>query len=113
MGDNKIRVGGGQSECYVVHSGDKKPFFLKQLKDQGESERRSRFFVEATIYMSVEINGIQQIVETNSELFKNMEILLYYVSDYIDGVRFDEYVKQEPLKEETIIDLFKQLLKNT
>ena len=108
----KSNLGGGQSECFIVHLVDNKdkPYFLKQLKDQDDSERRSRFFVETTIYKSVQIDGIPRIIETNSELFKEKDVPLYYVSDFIDGTRLDGFVKQESLTEKAIIDLFKQLL---
>lgn len=105
-------LGGGQSECFIVHSVDNKdkPYFLKQLKDQDDSERRSRFFVETTIYKSVQIEGIPKIIETNSELFKEKGIPLYYVSDFIEGIRLDNFVKQAALTENQVIGLFKQLL---
>lgn len=103
---------GGQSKCFRVarRDFDGREYFLKQLLDQNSAERRRRFFVETTIYMSANIEGIPSIVESNADSFKDKEIDLYYVSEFIDGIRLDDYVKNNVLSEDHIIELMRQLL---
>jgi serine/threonine-protein kinase len=102
----------GQSKCFRVarQDLDGREYFLKQLLDQNSTERRRRFFVETTIYSSSNIEGFPSIVESNADSFKDKEIDLYYVSEFIDGIRLDDYVKNNALSEDHIIELMRQLL---
>ena len=109
----KSDLGGGQGNGYIVECPDfydDGRFFLKELIDQGNTERRRRFYIETVIYQSVRIGGIPEIIETNAEHFKEKATPLYYVAKFIDGTRLDKYVRNNSLSEEDIIDLFKQLV---
>jgi serine/threonine-protein kinase len=103
---------GGQSKCFRVarRDFDGRDYFLKQLADQDNMERRRRFFIETMIYLSVDIEGIPSIVESNADSFKDKQVSLYYVSDFIDGIRLDDYVKNNNLSEDQVIDFMRQLL---
>lgn len=106
-------LGGGQGDCFKValKTDSNKYFFLKQIKDYNNSEKRRRFYIETIIYESVQIKGLPRIIETNTNLFKEKNIPLYYVSEFIDGKRLDEYIRLNTPNEEETIFLFKQLLK--
>ncbi|CAN0606617.1 unnamed protein product, partial [Ectocarpus sp. 12 AP-2014] len=86
-------------------------FFLKQIKDYNNSERRRRFYIETIIYESIQIKGLPRIIETNTNLFKEKDIPLYYVSEFIEGKQLDDYIQLNTPNEEEIIVLFEQLLK--
>lgn len=108
----KSDFGGGQGDCFIVSKigDDTKTFFLKQLKDQENSERRRRFFIETTIYRSVDIGGVPQIIYTNADSFKNKSVYLYYVSEHINGLTLDQQIKKQTPSEAELTELLRQLL---
>lgn len=105
--------GGAQGDCFIVKkiSCDETPYFLKQLKDDGNRERRQRFSLEALIHKTFKIPKITNILESNAEAWEDKSVSLYYVANYVAGERLDKFVNSNSLTESEIIDLFSQLLK--
>lgn len=106
----KSGLGGGQSHGYIVeqHS-DSKKFFLKELSDNVNSERRERFYRETSIYETLQIQGIPKLIETNASEFRNKDVNLFYVAQFIEGTQLNEYIKKR-ITERHAIELLKQLL---
>lgn len=104
---------GAQGNSFVVknkRSGLKG--FLKILKDSTISERKKRFFIEIALLKMLDIDGIPKIYEDNSNLVNDKDSELYYISEYIEGLRLDKYreLKKDVVDEEKIIFLFTKLL---
>jgi serine/threonine protein kinase len=104
--------GGAQGDCFSVKrkGGDDTVFFLKRLKDGGNSERRSRFYFETMLHNAYKINHTTEIIETNSENFEDKSIDLYYVAKFVLGQRLDKFVGKQNITEELATDIFRQLL---
>ena len=104
--------GGAQGKCAVVNraSSPQTLRFRKILKDDIDSERRHRFFVEATLFTDLEVHGVPRIVETNADKHKEKGVSLYYVAEYIAGERLDRFGRGRPLDESSTLGLFRQLL---
>lgn len=104
--------GGAQGDCFLVKrkSGDATPYFLKQLKDGNNKERRERFCLETIIHKTFKINNTTEIVETNAEQFENKSLVLYYVAEYVHGQRLDKYLQSQDISEQQAMEIFRQLL---
>lgn len=108
----KCLSGGAQGDCFLVKKkgGDDTRYFLKQLKDGGCTERRSRFYLETMIHKAFKVDNTTKIIETNAELFENKSVDLYYVANYVSGLTLDQFVNKNKISEKDVIDFFSQLL---
>ena len=78
--------GGGQGEAYrALRKSDQTPAFVKAIKSSKDSERRARFFREATAYESFDIAGIPQLIESNAHLHRETGAQLYIATKFIEG----------------------------
>jgi serine/threonine protein kinase len=109
---NTSGLGGGQGDCYIVtkKSESSPKYFLKELRDNENTERRARFYRETLIYQSIDVKGIPKIIETNANLFRDKKHKLYYVAEYIEGISLNKYL-ENVLSEEEVINISKQLFK--
>jgi eukaryotic-like serine/threonine-protein kinase len=87
--------GGGQGTAKQVRSrANGQAAFLKLLNKHGDSERRARFFREATAYDTFSHWGIPRLVQSNSHLHANASYRPYIVTEYIDGVTLSQFIEQ-------------------
>ncbi|WP_430395744.1 serine/threonine protein kinase [Ferrovibrio sp.] len=78
--------GGGQGEAYRARrQSDGKIGFLKTIKSNKNSERRARFFREATAYDSLGIAGIPPLIESNAHRHADESFALFIATEFIDG----------------------------
>jgi serine/threonine-protein kinase len=59
--------------------------FLKILTKQDQTERRQRFYREAAVLESLNIEGVPQLIETNAWHYENRAFNLYAVSTFVPG----------------------------
>ncbi|MFN3474769.1 MAG: protein kinase domain-containing protein [Blastomonas sp.] len=79
-------VGGGQGDAFRAERGaDGQVGFLKVLKAKTVSERRSRFFREASAYDSFAIDGIPRLVESNAHRHGDLAFEPYIVTEFVSG----------------------------
>ncbi|NOH51043.1 protein kinase [Vibrio rotiferianus] len=104
--------GGAQGDCFRVKrkGGDDTVFFLKQLKEGGNTERRARFAFEATLHKTFKIDNITNVIETNADLYDDKRVGLYYVAELVPGDRLDKFVQNQQVSESEAIDILRQLL---
>lgn len=79
---------GGQGRGYVVRrtvDGAATLYFLKELKDQSNPQRRARLFREAAALESYAHLRIPRLVESNAHLHGDRTAQLYLVTDFIPG----------------------------
>ena len=79
---------GGQGRGYVVNQARDlaaKTFFLKELKDQKNPQRRARMFREAAALESYAHHRIPHFVESNAQLHGDSSAKLYLVTEFIPG----------------------------
>lgn len=84
--------GGGQGEAWkVINKHDGNSAFLKIIKSKKDSERRARFFREASIYSSLESDGIPKLIESNTQEHRDPTTTPYIVTEYIKGNTLDKW----------------------
>jgi len=87
--------GGGQGEAWkVINKHDGKSAFLKIIKAKKDPERRARFFREASIYSSLESDGIPKLIESNTQEHRDLTTTPYIVTEYIKGNTLDKWRKK-------------------
>lgn len=91
---------GAQGNSFVVKNKSGLKGFLKILKDSTIAERRKRFFIEISLLKMLDIDGVPKIYEDNSSRVKENENELYYISEYIEGLRLDKYLNKGIINEE-------------
>lgn len=103
---------GAQGDCALVVRAEapEELYFRKMLKAGASTERRRRFFTEATLFTDLAVRGIPRIVETNAHKHAEEGASLYYVAEYINGDRLDKFREGQPLDELLTRGLFRQLL---
>lgn len=84
---------GGQATAKLVQNqATAKVAFLKILSRQGDTERRARFFREATVYATTEHHLIPALIESNAHRYQDPEYKLYLITEYIQGPTLTEYI---------------------
>lgn len=79
-------TGGGQGDVFRVRRlVDGKIGFLKVIRAKTDTERRARFFREASAYDTLAIDGIPKLVESNAHLHASPDIVPFIVTDFIVG----------------------------
>lgn len=87
---------GNQGQGYVVtrRSGDGTRFFLKELTDNHNSERRARFFREVNCYRTLTHPRIPKFVATNGDSYLDRSVPLYVVTEFVDGPTLHQYLQK-------------------
>ncbi|MGP0844443.1 serine/threonine protein kinase [Serratia sp. CY83965] len=65
--------------------------FLKIMHEVGSTERRTRFFNEARAYSFLSDAQVPKIIESNANLYKNKDIKLYIVTEFIEGLTLQKW----------------------
>lgn len=89
---------GGQGVNFRVNrnnSDDIGAYFLKILKQQKNKECRERMFTEVACYEILDFSGIPKLIESNSQLFKDKDVELYLVAEFIEGASL-QVIKVRP-----------------
>lgn len=78
--------GGGQGDAFrAKRLLDGKIGFLKTIKSRNDSERRARFFREASAYDSFCVDGIPRLIESNAHRHADTSIVPYIVTEFVEG----------------------------
>ena len=78
--------GGGQGEAKRVRrKHDGYEGFLKAIRNKRDSERRGRFFREASAYDTMKSPAIPRLVESNAHRHDDSEFVPYIVTEFIEG----------------------------
>jgi len=89
----KELTSGGQAKAKLVkNNATAKVAFLKILNRPKDTERRARFFREATVYATTEHPFIPALIESNAHRYKDSEYTLYLITEYIEGPTLTEYI---------------------
>lgn len=85
--------GGGQASTKLVKSKSTgETAFLKVLNRQDDTERRARFFREATAYATTNHKRIPNLVQSNAHRHDDRDFKLYIVTDFVDGPTLSKYI---------------------
>ena len=106
--------GGGQGDAKVVKAKDQtnsQVRFLKVLRQQNELDRRKRMFREVSSYGTLDHPLIPKLIDTNVEVFADLNYKLYLVTEFIEGVALGDFVRRKgPLAFEPSVQLVMRLL---
>ncbi|GGA22911.1 serine/threonine-protein kinase [Okeania sp. KiyG1] len=106
--------GGGQGQTYLVepknNSFPANQYVLKKLNKQNDPERRSRMRREVVALETIDCPGIPKLIDSNSELFKNLDIPLYLVTEFIPGDTLSDFIKAEVMNIFSAVNLTIKLL---
>ena len=92
--------GGGQGVAKrVSRKSDGQEAFLKAIRRRKDPERRGRFFREATAYDTMKSRGIPRLVESNAHLHDDDEVVLYIVTEFIEGPTLYEWRQAQSMVE--------------
>lgn len=126
----ETRKGGGQGDTFrvkrVESMENEEEYILKLLKEQNNSERRERIRnevhalkilnkIEISEYDEYERNDdsnkyFPKVIDDNCEKYKNKEIELYYVMEYINGKELYSTITAQPNNLDEILESFMNLL---
>ena len=81
------------------------------LNKQKDIERRKRMNAEVNNVSKLENSHLTKIVFSNAAEFENIDVRLYYVSEYIDGCTLEEYVESNDISFEEAQNFFLEFLK--
>ena len=76
------------------------------LNKQKDIERRKRMNAEVNNISKLDNCHLTKIVFSNAAEFENIDVKLYYVSEYIDGCTLEEFVESNDISFEEAIDFF-------
>ncbi|NET28963.1 serine/threonine-protein kinase [Okeania sp. SIO1I7] len=106
--------GGGQGQTYLVepknNSFPANKYILKRLNRQNDLERRSRMRREVVALETIDCPGIPKLIDSNSERFKNLDIPLYLVTEFIPGYTLSDFIKSEVMNIFSAVSLTIKLL---
>lgn len=104
--------GGGQGEAYRARRrSDGKIGFLKVIKSKNVSERRARFFREATAYDSFGVDGVPRLIESNAHRHADDSIAPFIVTEFIVGTTLRSWREsQSSVSIETAVTITSRLL---
>ena len=78
--------GGGQGRARRARrKRDGRVAFLKVIKAKRNTERRARFFREASAYDTIRASGIPRLIESNAHRWEDAEFEPYIATDFIEG----------------------------
>jgi eukaryotic-like serine/threonine-protein kinase len=105
---------GGQGKVVLVKraagvdTGER--FALKELIRQDDMDRRGRMHREVAALQTVEHTGIPKFVDSNADQFKDRDVKLFLVSEYIPGPTLEKYSNCHPVDPKTAIGCALRLL---
>ena len=104
--------GGGQGKAMLARKkNDKHEGFLKVVRDPSYSERRKRFFREASAYDTMDSTGIPRLIESNSHRHVDGEVVPYIVTEFVEGPTLHRWRRDQPrVQIEASIGTTKELL---
>jgi serine/threonine-protein kinase len=104
--------GGGQGSVKEIRSRiDDSRAFLKVLNKQQDTERRARFFREATAYDTFEHAGIPKLLQSNSHLHSDLNYQLYIATEFIPGCTLSNSIAQNGTRSfDAALNLIRNLL---
>ena len=76
--------------------------FLKAIKAKSKSERRVRFFREASAYDTIRAQGIPRLIESNAHRWENAEVEPYVATEFIKGPTLRQWREAQPRVEVSI-----------
>lgn len=87
-------IGGGAQAAakLVMNITTKSVGFAKILNRQSVTERRSRFFREATAHATALHEGIPRLIESNSQHYDDLQYRLYLITEFIEGQTLREHI---------------------
>lgn len=91
--EKEIESGGQATAKLVRHKANGMLAFLKILSRQKDSERRSRFFREATAYATANHDGIPKLVESNAHYHEDFDYKVYLVTEFVPGPSLTKYLE--------------------
>ena len=122
MSKNKIIAGrwktiepignGGQGTVYKVVdiNNTTETFALKLLKKQKDKERRTRMRNEVNNVKLLSNIHLTEIIDTNCDLYEEIDTDLYYVSTYVNGCTLEEYCKSKDVSLSDALKFFEDIL---
>ena len=106
--------GGGQGSIHFVKNRndncDNNTYVLKILKRQKDQESRGRIFREAAALQTFSHTCIPKYIDSNVDLYKQLEIELYIVMEYIEGKTLQEKILSGELDEPQCLSLHEAIL---
>ena len=104
--------GGGQGNAFKARStSDRRIAFLKTVKSRRNSERRARFFREASAYNTFRVPGIPILIESNTHLHGQSSVVPYIATEFIEGPTLRKWREgQKEVDLETGITIARALL---
>lgn len=126
--DEKWRVieplgGGGQGKTFIVQPIKgyveklddinilcDKQYILKFLNEQKNSERRKRMWIEVGILKTLNSNRIPKVIYSNSDAYKDKDIDLYCVMEYINGNTLEKTLRSSHKNFNEILEAFINLV---
>ena len=107
----EISEGGQGIAMQACRKSDKQEGFLKVVRDPKNSERRKRFFREASAYDTMDSPGIPRLIESNAYRHDDSEVVPYIVTEFIDGPTLHHWRQaQSRVQLETSIKTTRELL---
>ena len=89
--------GGGQGHARRARRKlDGQVAFLKVVKAEGNSERRVRFFREASAYNTIRAHGIPRLIESNALSWEDAEVEPYIATEFIEGPTLRRWREAQP-----------------
>lgn len=92
--EEEIESGGQATAKLVRHKVNGMLAFLKILNKQKDSERRSRFFREATAYATANHDGIPKLLESNAHYHEDFEYKVYLVTEFVAGPSLTKFLQE-------------------
>lgn len=99
-------TGGAQGIAFKARGkGGNQVAFLKVLRNQTDSERRARFFREASAYDAFRVSGMPIFIESNAHKHGDDSYKLYIVTQFVEGPTLRDWRSTQ-----TDVDLFTAIL---
>ncbi len=109
-----LSASGGQGKVVLVERavarGNGERFVLKVLIKQKDQDRRGRMHREVAALQILEHVGIPKCVDSNAVQFKDLDVPLFLVTEFIPGPTLESYVTGKPVDPETAIACTLKLL---
>lgn len=89
---------GGQGNTFIVSGAEGGPFFLKELRDYQNSERRERMRREVACYKGLSHLGIPKLIDSNTDFFDEPNAKPYLVTEFVQGQTLQQYIDKKGLR---------------
>ncbi len=93
--------GGGHGDTFLVTSRNSadtgQQFVLKMLRNQKSLERRERMHREVRALEKLNHPNIPKIYDANTNDYHNLDVALYFVSEYVEGPTLEQLVESDRL----------------